>query len=135
MWRAQSISHSAPYGPPGRHSLWYAAADSSATADRVAFLRAPYGPPGRHSLWYAAADSLVIALRRALRAHTRSGALRGRFDRPLRLDAKNAPYGPPGRHLLWYAQASSAAADRGGLLERSVAAYGRTLALVGLWRR
>ena len=53
---------------------------------------------------------MVIALRRALRAHTRSVALRGRFDRPLRLDAKNAPYGPPGRHSLWYAAANSSAA-------------------------
>ncbi len=40
---------SAPYGPSGRHSLWYAAANSSAAADRApssAFVGAAYGPRG-----------------------------------------------------------------------------------------
>ena len=46
---------SAPYGPPGRHSLSYAATDSSAAADRTF-----------SSAW------LSIALRTALRADTRS---------------------------------------------------------------
>ncbi len=37
---------SAPYGPPGRHSPWYAAANSSAAADPAPCLSAPYGSPG-----------------------------------------------------------------------------------------
>ena len=36
-----AASLSAPYGPLGRHSLWYAVADSSATAER-AHLAASY---------------------------------------------------------------------------------------------
>ena len=58
-----SLRYSAPSGLPGRHSLPYAATDSSVAADRACTdKRAPDGlRPGRHSLSYAATDSSVAA--------------------------------------------------------------------------
>ncbi len=46
-----------PLGLRAAHSLWRL----RGRFNRLTFLSAPYGPSGRHSLWYAAANSSAAA--------------------------------------------------------------------------